>query len=36
MSFPEGKKDWFFILTFLVKLIEMISDTFFKVGDDGK
>jgi len=32
MSFPEGRKDWFLIMTFLVRLIGIIGEHFF--GDN--
>ncbi len=36
MSFPEGKKDWFSILRFLVRLIEVLGETFFGANPNGK
>ncbi|MBA7647132.1 hypothetical protein ES703_54902 [subsurface metagenome] len=36
MSFPEGKKDWFAIFSFIMMLIEAIQRTFFGDDDDGK
>ncbi len=36
MAFPEGKKDWFMILTFVIALIRMIGDHFFQEDSDGK
>ena len=35
MSFPEGKKDWFMIFSFIVTLIRAIQETFFGDDDDG-
>jgi len=36
MSFPEGRKDWFSIFSFLIVLIEAIQRAFFQDDDDGK
>lgn len=36
MAFPEGKNDWFAILRFLIKLIEVIGETFFGGNPNGK
>ena len=36
MSFPEGRKDWFSIFSFIMILIEAIQRTFFKDETDGK
>lgn len=35
MSFPEGKTDWFIILRFLIKLIEVIGESFFGGNPNG-
>jgi len=36
MAFPEGKKDWFSIFSFIMILIEAIQRVFFQDSDDGK
>jgi len=36
MSFPEGKKDWFLILRFIVSLIEKLGEVFFGANPNGK
>jgi len=36
VSFPEGKKDWFSIFSFIMILIEAIQRTFFGDQGDGK
>ncbi len=35
MSFPEGKNDWFKILGFLIKLIEIVGKAFFGGNPNG-
>jgi len=36
MAFPEGKNDWFKILSFLIRLIEVIGETLFGKNPNGK
>lgn len=36
MSFPEGRKDWFSIFSFIIVLIEAIQRAFFQDSDDGQ
>lgn len=35
MGFPEGKKDWLLIMSFLIGLIRMLGELFLGSNPDG-
>jgi len=36
MSFPEGRKDWFMIITFVISVLRTIGDLFFGDNPGGE